>query len=177
MTSLLGATQHDIAMLLGISRSQWAMYETGKRDLPLHATQLLAEMLAHLQSPERKTASDPVIQRQQAAQRKHLEQLLRENEFQQLLIARKIDAAAKKHEAGVRLLQLANFVEQRHKGDKGETFRFNTVAHKATFKDSALEITELTNHQIKKEILELENLVLQSKLRKLTSSIENKENI
>ena len=43
--SLLGLKQEDIAMFLGLSRARWGMYEIGKRDLPLPAKQMLAEML------------------------------------------------------------------------------------------------------------------------------------
>jgi transcriptional regulator with XRE-family HTH domain len=43
---LLGMKQEEIALLLEITRSQWAMYETGKRDLPTAAKLKLAEMLA-----------------------------------------------------------------------------------------------------------------------------------
>lgn len=46
---LLGMTYNDMAMLLQINRSQWAMYVTGKRDLPVVAKLKLAEMLQFLQ--------------------------------------------------------------------------------------------------------------------------------
>ncbi len=47
ISTYLGITQLELAMLLGVSRSQFSMFELGKRDLPLHAMQLLGET-AHL---------------------------------------------------------------------------------------------------------------------------------
>lgn len=38
----LGLTQLEMAMLLGISRAQWSMYESGRRRLPPAALQVLA---------------------------------------------------------------------------------------------------------------------------------------
>ena len=44
--TLLGMKQEDMDMLLRVNRSQWVMYEIGKRDLPLVAQLKLTEMLA-----------------------------------------------------------------------------------------------------------------------------------
>ncbi len=44
--------QEDMAMLLQINRSQWAMYTTGKRDLPVAAKLKLAEILGFLQQKD-----------------------------------------------------------------------------------------------------------------------------
>ena len=43
--SLLGLSQENLALLLKVSRSQIAMYELGKRNLPVHAMEMLAIML------------------------------------------------------------------------------------------------------------------------------------
>ena len=42
---LLGINQHDLALLLQVSRSQVAMYESGKRRLPLQAMEKLSKLL------------------------------------------------------------------------------------------------------------------------------------
>ena len=90
--ALLGLKQEDIAMLLGISRAHWGMYEIGKRDLPIHAVQLLAEMLTHMNAanPESKHAEVKYEVSQEQLQRLQLE-----NEYQRHLNQRKIAAALK----------------------------------------------------------------------------------
>ena len=48
----LGFKQWEMATLLQINRSQWSMFESGKRSLPTPALYLLSEMLEHLKSQE-----------------------------------------------------------------------------------------------------------------------------
>ncbi|MBS7787477.1 helix-turn-helix transcriptional regulator [Flavobacterium sp. CYK-55] len=48
LNKMLGLNQYDVAMLMGITRSQWSMFESGKRQLPHQATLLLSEILKHL---------------------------------------------------------------------------------------------------------------------------------
>ena len=54
VSSLLGVNQQDAAMLLGVSRSLWSMYELGRRDISLPVKQLLAELLTYVQSGMKK---------------------------------------------------------------------------------------------------------------------------
>jgi len=44
--SLLGFTQEETAVLLGVSRGQWSMYVAGKRDLPSDAKKQFIAMLS-----------------------------------------------------------------------------------------------------------------------------------
>ena len=45
----IGLTQDEMALYLGVTRSQWSMYTIGKRKLPITAMEKLAELLHHLQ--------------------------------------------------------------------------------------------------------------------------------
>ncbi|WP_309640757.1 helix-turn-helix transcriptional regulator [Flavobacterium sp.] len=163
--TLLGVTQQELAMLLGVSRSQCAMFETGKRDLPLTAKQLLAEMLAYVQSTEStaKTARDASLYSNQ----QQLERLLLENEYQQLLVARKIAAATKKQEAHWRFLKLAEFLNARDSGKQATTGLPTAIVGKASKALEAPLSDLLTEQRHRHEILVLEKLLLESKLRKL----------
>ncbi|WP_415060159.1 helix-turn-helix domain-containing protein [Flavobacterium sp.] len=51
---ITGLTQVEMASYLGINRSQWSMYVSGKRTLPLEATKKLSELLKYLQKNEAK---------------------------------------------------------------------------------------------------------------------------
>lgn len=46
---MLGLSQKEIAKLLGVSLSQWAMYEIGQRDIPLSGMKKIGEVLGYLQ--------------------------------------------------------------------------------------------------------------------------------
>lgn len=52
---ILGLQQQEIAILLKVTRSQWSLYEIGKRDLPIAAKLKLAEMLAFMQKSDAKS--------------------------------------------------------------------------------------------------------------------------
>lgn len=168
ISTYLGITQLELAMLLGVSRSQFSMFELGKRDLPLHAMQLLGEMLTYIQSPE--VAAKSALPDKPKASLPQLERLQRKNHYQQLLTERKIAAATKKLQAQARLLQLSAFLSSRE-GSRGATINFPTALARKTNKATETPLLELiVEQQLSKELLELENLLLESRLRKLRSA-------
>ena len=77
---LLGIRQEDMAMLLGITRAQWSMYESGKRDLPTNASILFSEMLAHVLAPE--TENKSIFPTELKPSQQQPEIRLRENQYQ-----------------------------------------------------------------------------------------------
>lgn len=164
--NLLGVSQEDMAMLVRVSRSQWSMFELGKRDLPLTAMQLLAELLHHVQAPELAAKSLPHDEKQQA-QQQQLEHLLKENEYQQLLTTKKINFIERKQANKVRILHVVNFLAA-HSTKKGdfEANLLKAIANKAT---KALEVDGLAvliKYQIKLEVLGFEWKAIDSRLRK-----------
>jgi Uri superfamily endonuclease len=108
--------------------------------------------------------------------KEHLDYLLRENEYQQLLLARKIAAVEKKHAAQVRLAQLADFLNSRQV-EYGKSFApHQTIANKAARALATNATATLMEYELKQEVLVLEKLLLDSKLRKITKIPENKDN-
>jgi transcriptional regulator with XRE-family HTH domain len=158
--SLLGITQNELAMLLGVSRSQCAMFETGQRDLPLHAKQLLSGILTHMQSYDATAKNNTAPQK---ITRDQLERLVRENEYQQLLLERKIASIAKKQEAQGRLLHLYDFLNAHPTYKNAKLQLYQTIAAKASPKRKTefSETIKKLQHQL--EILILEQQVLTSK--------------
>lgn len=49
LKNILGLTQEDMAMFLGVGMSQWNMFKSGKRHLPLEATLKLNALLQSVQ--------------------------------------------------------------------------------------------------------------------------------
>ncbi|WP_298221293.1 helix-turn-helix transcriptional regulator [Flavobacterium sp.] len=163
--TLLSLTQENAAMLLGVSRSQWSMYEIGQRDLPLAAKQLLAEMLTHIQKPSA-TAKPATDKQQRAKQHQQLERLLRENEYQQLVLARKTATIQKKQDAQARLSILADFLNKREaKGEATGAMHHQSILRKAqqTLADDHANI--LMQYELKKEVLEFEQKVIEYKMK------------
>jgi len=104
LRSLLGISQKDLAVILGVTRSQVAMFETGKRDLPLKAKQTLTELIAYLKEKKEPTSREP-DGKMQVLMIKEIEKMLKENERKQILLERKLKALHKK------ILRQYNFVK------------------------------------------------------------------
>ncbi len=160
LTALLGLSQHEAAMLLGVSRSQWSMYESGQRDLPLHAKELLAALLAHMQSYDAAAKSNITPQKITNDQ---LQRQMQENEYQQLVIARKIARVAKKQEAQARLLHLSDFLSTHQAYKNANAQLRQTIASKATPEREAEFSDTLTKLRRQQQLLVLEQLFLESR--------------
>ena len=167
LRNLLGITQYDMAQLLRVSRSQVAMFELGKRDLPLAAKILLGEMLTHLKNAKTESKALPQLDNQKAQKKAHLDNLLKENEYHQLVIARKIQAAEKKYKNNVTILQLTGFLAAKTQDKVTPSpallHMINIKASKSLAEtDGATQV----NYEIKQELLKLEKLILEASLRK-----------
>lgn len=75
--SVLGLTQEEMAQVLGITKSQWSMYKSGLRDIPLEAKIQLGLLLKGTQDK----------------QLLHQYQIVRKNELTQMLYKLKKDIA------------------------------------------------------------------------------------
>jgi len=160
LTALLGLSQHEAAMLLGVSRSQWSMYESGQRDLPLHAKELLAALLAHMQSYDAAAKSTTALQKITNDQ---LQRQMQENEYQQLLIGRKIARIAKKQEAQARLLHLSDFLNAHHAYKNANPQLRQVITARTTPEREAEFSVVLSKLQYQLEILVMEKQFLASK--------------
>jgi transcriptional regulator with XRE-family HTH domain len=73
ISKLLGLKQDELAVLLKVNKSQLAMFETGKRDLPIAAMQQLASMLQFVQEESLKSGSAEMLKSQTEQKKKVLE--------------------------------------------------------------------------------------------------------
>ncbi len=112
ISALLGMRQEDMAMLLRVNKSQWAMYETGKRDLPLEAQLKLVEMLAFIQQPTNEYEDSFLdVEGQKVKEKKVVERLKLINQHRQLLTERKLQFAERKYEEAVIALRFVRFLK------------------------------------------------------------------
>lgn len=166
LRSLLGITQQDMSLLLQVNRSQWSMFELGKRDLPLPAKKLLAELLTHIQlaPTSHKEHSNWVND----ALKKELEHKLSENQFHQLCIAKKITAAEKKHKTQLRTWQLKEFIEtQKQKNNSNTAQGLKSMALKTETAQPTQSLILLKRLEFKQERLASEQLLLEQQLKKI----------
>lgn len=99
ISTLLGVSQIEMALLLKITRSQWSMYESGKRDLPQDVKQQLAEIITYMQATKTKVSENlPQLSIQKNQTKENLQALLKENQYQQLLSNKKVAGLEKNRE-------------------------------------------------------------------------------
>jgi transcriptional regulator with XRE-family HTH domain len=169
ITSLLGLSQDYMAMLLKVTRTQWSMYELGKRDIPLESKRLLAEMIGFLKMGETEAKTLPHLDHQQEAAREQLEKSLKDNHHQLYEITQKIATAQERYIRNTKAVQLSAYLSSRPETQKlfdGELLK--NISDRATTALQKSGLSELTSLKMKAEVLQLEKLVLGSALRKMT---------
>lgn len=164
LKNILGLQQEEMALLLGIHRTLWSMYESGKRDLPLKAKQKLAVLLSFAQ--ENKTTRN---EKRIAAERKEVLQTLEKSyielQYQLEVAQRQLQTAQKIRQQNLAALELITFLET--KEDFNVTDQLCTVIRKRSEKQLqtysekkltllGLKITTLT-HQMKAVASKIKN--------------------
>lgn len=160
----LGLKQEELAVLLNISKGQLAMFETSKRDLPTTAMVLLAPMLQFVQEESLKSGSAEMLKAQVEQTKKVLAQLLKENQYKQKLLERKLEIAGNKYQANLSAIQLMRFLEE-EAIKKGETTDalLKLIASRAAsdLKNNNWEL--IIKYKIKYEVLQAEEKLLLKK--------------
>lgn len=169
ISELLGVSQMEISILLKINRSQWSMYESGKRGLSVDAKLQLSEMLKHVQNENDKELKKQVLSTQQEAKKKEtLEDLLKENDYQQQTIERKIKKIKKKQAFVVSRFQLLDYLEQHTNKKEEHPELLQRMKDKAEDKAAQYDEAVLMAHEIKQLVLQVEEKLLKTHLEKLT---------
>ncbi|NHM06661.1 helix-turn-helix transcriptional regulator [Flavobacterium sp. CYK-4] len=111
LSALLGLSQQDMALLLGVTRGQFSMFEIGKRSLPTAALGKLAAILSHLKEREAHAKKHP-----EPINEKLLNECLmayeREKELERLRRQRRLEKLEQKRAAAQKLQWLADYLSQ-----------------------------------------------------------------
>lgn len=167
LCTLLGTTQDEMAMLLKINRSQWSMFESGKRDLPLEAKLALAEMLQHMKSQQDAVVKDKAKHHQEDTKiSKKLEMLLVNNQYSQSLLAKKIERIEKKRTVAANALHLLRHLESKDKQHIDGSELLVNLQKKADTNLEGEALSTLVAHQIKQKVLQYEEELLKAALGK-----------
>ena len=162
VSAILGISQENLANLLQVSRSQIAMYELGKRSLPVPAMEKLATMLTLLQdkSTKREVKKNNAVEEQNL-----LKKLLLKNSHQQLIVERKIIAIEKKQKALATSKKLiAHLLKNESKMKKNELAILKSIEVKSKNQDIENYAALLLHLEIKKEVLVFEEKLLRKKI-------------
>ena len=168
ISSLLGLTQNQMAILLQVHTSQWSMYESGKRNIPLKAKQVLAAILGFLKFEGKSHKVQQHIMEQEELKKKRLEKLLKKNEFEYFMISKKIASSERRYNKNIQVIGLADyhntFTYTKETLDNELLQIFATNAGGALKKSGLANLTTLL---IKQKTLEYERELFNSHLNKI----------
>jgi len=110
--SLLGFTQEETAILLGVSRGQWSMYVAGKRDLPSDAKKQFIAMLSLQNAKAAFHEKDNFLKSEQKKTQEWLKQELSNLQFKKKLLDKQLPTIKNKKTILCFHFMLRNFVMQ-----------------------------------------------------------------
>ncbi len=163
-------SQEDMALLLHVNKSQWAMYEIGERDLPNDAKLKLAkliELTTALQKEQQKTDQEIL---QEGKRNELLNKYINDNYIKQLSTLRKLETIQRKYHEALRthhficLLQNDNEISTKH-----QTL-LQDMSNKAknTMERHGLHVQ--LDYEVKLKTLQYEEKILKKRLTKSDSA-------
>jgi predicted transcriptional regulator len=165
---ILGLTQEEIAMLLGVTRVQWAHYTVGRRDLPLAAKIKLTDVLSSVQ--QKKTSGNEKAHHIMDAENKKAQDWLQQEfkaiPFKELELDKKINKILEIRADAFKALEVAHYIESQKEVHPIETLaEFIQIRAKNTLKKHNLQ--QVQELQLKKESLQMLKLQLEKKMNNL----------
>ncbi len=167
---LIGIAQDDLALLLNVNRRRLSQFGLGSKLIPVAAIELVTEIFEYL-----KVAALPAaMQDQQLKKQQAVESILAETNLQLELTARRIAKMKQMYNQQIKALQVVDFLHSRDNGkDESIAAILRTVVHKATQSLKSHGLDSLFRLEHKLEMLQLEKLLLEAQLRKMTATPEN----
>lgn len=163
----LGLTQDEMALLFGITRSQWVMFLHHKRDLPGPTKVLLGRLMKCVQDVSLTKSNDlPIVAAQKAEIPKVIHQLLQENALKQMKFQKKIQRAERQFEGAKNTLHLLEVLHAQNETLDGQEKVLAMIKNNAVKKIKISSLPSLAIYKHKLEVLQQEETLLKSKLAK-----------
>jgi transcriptional regulator with XRE-family HTH domain len=127
-------TQEETAILLGVNRSQWAMYEIGQRDIPGFAKMKLATLLETVEALSvADTADFPNRMTQETNKEKIIKTQIKENKLQIIRLQRKIALMERNFQEAQNTFWFVQLLQEKIKENASEieTMVLETIQAKA----------------------------------------------
>ena len=169
--NMLGLSQEEAAMFFGITRGQWSMFVSRKRDLPLAAIQKLASLLQYLQTEKPLSESRQELEKAEIETLQHkLQQDLLTIKIKQYKVVQKIIKMEATRKECFAALEVAQFIENQN--DKHAIDSLADYIKKRVMKTlKQNDLYALTDLELKKENLEVQKLTLEKRIKGLKALI------
>ena len=152
-------SQKEIALLLGVKRSQYAMYEIGQRDLPTAVLLKLATFtnhINHLSIIEKKEL--PQQKNQEVKKQKLLFMQIEDNKYEQMRLQRKLNQMERKYNKAVNTIHFVRLLKEKEEIMDQQALVLHTLEKKA------LAVLDKNGvHLQTKYLLQLNALIIQTK--------------
>lgn len=149
-----GLTQDEIAVYLGISRSQWSMYMSGKRSLPVESTLKLNELLKHLQKNDLMKSNSSFLEKESKVANDELKKKLLELEITLYQVNKKINKVEKNRQQLFLAMASIDFLKNQKQTETSRVALIEKRINKGLVNNSLknLESFELKKQQIESDI-------------------------
>ncbi len=168
--NVLGIKQEDLAMILGVSRSQLSMYLIGKRNLPIKAKLILSELIATFSKKSKLKINNAVLLQDTNNAAILMESIQINNEYKQVVLQKKLNVLERKYTEAKKTIALIDYLEASQddsKNDKKQLYELIKInAEKEIQKNS---ITKQIPLKIEIESLKTKELMVQKQFSKFFS--------
>lgn len=159
--SLLGLSQEETAMILNITRMQWAQFTTGRRDIPVTAKLKLAEVLSNIQKNKTNPQEvNKIIEIEKKKAHDWMQQEFKAIKLKEFQLDRKIKKTSEVRKEAFSALEVVAYLES-----KKETSMAKFIKTRAINTLKKYSLQHLQELELKKESLEMLKLQLEKKLK------------
>ncbi|WP_313806747.1 helix-turn-helix transcriptional regulator [Flavobacterium sp.] len=165
---LLGLSQEEAALWLGVSRAQWSMFVSGKRGLPIAAMLRLNDVLVHLKENKTVAKESEAINKAQRLQlQEKLEREYRIIQIKQLKTAKQIAKVTSIRQECFAALEVAAFLA---KQKESQAILAQGIQARATATLKIHNLFVLEELQLKKESFDKQKKNLEQKIKEAKAS-------
>lgn len=158
--NILGLTQEEMAMHLGISLSQWKMFKSGKRSLPLQALEKFSVLLKGVQQKKENSSESQDLretEEKQAKGKRQLDYLKVQVKLQR--VEKEIAVIENQRAESFAALETVSFLEGQKEGKANKEFlqtirsrALSTLKKQSLYKREALQLQKENLEMLKLEI-------------------------
>lgn len=169
--NVLGIKQEDLAMILGVSRSQLSMYIIGKRNLPVEAKLILSELISTFSKKSKLKINNAILLHDAKNATMLMKSIRLNNEYKQIVLQKKLTVLERKYAEAKKTIALIDFLEASlddSKKDKKQLYKLIKInAEKEIQKNS---ITKQIPLKVEIESLKTNEIMIQKQFSKFFSN-------
>jgi transcriptional regulator with XRE-family HTH domain len=168
--NVLGIKQEDLAMILGVSRSQLSMYIIGKRNLPVEAKLILSKLIATFSKKSKLKISNAILLQDANNAAILMKSIRINNEYKQIVLRKKLNVLERKYTEAKKTIALIDYMEASQDDSKNDKKQLYELIKKNAEKEiQKNSITKQIPLKIEIESLKTNEIMIQKQFSKFFS--------